>query len=193
MSTNEEPQTEQTKEKKEDISYGLFSHQVSGHFPILHHNGLLYKPAFDAELEFYQNIDKWLPSIVPFIPCYRGIKSIKDIDIINNEKEEKNNNTINYSQHCFIRNKHRMQDKYLILENLTYFYKFPCILDLKIGIRNFSPICNDDKKKEKLKKSWCSTNRSLGIRIGGMKIYNHKNKEYQFIDKYTAIQYNISH
>ena len=213
LSTAEVGEEKKEKEQEKEIDdreFSLFGNQVAGHFPILYYNGSLYKPAPDLEILFYQNILRWLPSIKTFIPKYIGIENIKNINInelsSNNNKimtYNKSNNDdddddddiddINYSKHCFNKNKHRIKNmKFLILEDITNLYYKPCILDIKIGIRHFSPICNNIKKKRKLKKSWCSTNRYLGIRIGGMQIYDNKNKKYQFIDKYSAMQYKIN-
>ena len=58
--------------------FTLFENQVAGTLPMLHADGMLYKPLkTEMEQTFYKNIVKWLPAIKPFIPRYDGMEHIK--------------------------------------------------------------------------------------------------------------------
>ena len=57
----------------------------------------------------------------------------------------------------------------LVLENLTCKYRYPCIMDLKMGTRSYS---DDDNESEKRRKTTYArtTSHSLGTRLCGMQV-----------------------
>jgi inositol-hexakisphosphate 5-kinase len=69
---------------------------------------------------------------------------------------------------------------HLKLENLTYKFKKPCLLDIKMGKFRLSP----DSSKEKIEKSRRKYPflEELGCKICGMKVWNQKEKVYKFFD-----------
>ena len=59
---------------------------------------------------------------------------------------------------------------YIVLENLTAKYRFPCILDLKIGTRQHGDDAPEDKKIRHSMTCADSTSLSLGVRLCGVQV-----------------------
>lgn len=61
--------------------------------------------------------------------------------------------------------------QYILLENLTTGHKHPCVLDLKVGTRQHGDSASASKKLSKTTKVLNSTSGTLGLRLGGMQVY----------------------
>ncbi|XP_037068736.1 inositol hexakisphosphate kinase 1-like [Pollicipes pollicipes] len=61
--------------------------------------------------------------------------------------------------------------KYILLENLTHKYQYPCVLDLKMGTRQYADDDSAAKQQRKKVKVATTTSSSLGVRINGMQVY----------------------
>lgn len=61
--------------------------------------------------------------------------------------------------------------EYILLENLTNKYKHPCVLDLKLGTRQHGDNASAAKKLSKTNKVASTTSGALGLRLGGMQVY----------------------
>jgi len=61
--------------------------------------------------------------------------------------------------------------EYILLENLTNKYKHPCVLDLKLGTRQHGDNASAAKKLSKATKVANTTSGVLGLRLGGMQVY----------------------
>lgn len=62
---------------------------------------------------------------------------------------------------------------YLLLENLVSTYKFPCVLDLKVGARQYADDVSAAKKARKIAKAQNTTSATLGLRLTGMQVLNY--------------------
>jgi len=61
--------------------------------------------------------------------------------------------------------------EFILLENLTYKYKYPCVIDLKVGTRQYGDEASLTKKRSKTAKVENSTSCNMGLRLGGMQVY----------------------
>lgn len=73
---------------------------------------------------------------------------------------------------------------FLLLEDLTAGMKKPCVLDLKMGTRQYGIEADEKKKKSQRRKCMMTTSQQLGVRLCGMQVWNVKTQSYLFEDKY---------
>ncbi|XP_024126280.1 inositol hexakisphosphate kinase 2 [Oryzias melastigma] len=80
--------------------------------------------------------------------------------------------------------KHRNQYKFILLENLTWRYTVPCVLDLKMGTRQHGDDASEEKKANQIRKCQQSTSASIGVRLCGMQVYQSDTAQLMFMNKY---------
>ncbi|GMF08109.1 unnamed protein product [Ambrosiozyma monospora] len=80
--------------------------------------------------------------------------------------------------------KHTRFERFILLEDLTSGMKHPCVLDLKMGTRQYGVEAKVTKMNSQRKKCRQTTSRRLGTRICGMQVWDSRTDLYINRDKY---------
>uniref|UniRef100_A0A914ZPQ2 Kinase n=2 Tax=Parascaris univalens TaxID=6257 RepID=A0A914ZPQ2_PARUN len=77
-----------------------------------------------------------------------------------------------------------VKNRYIVLENIVREFRYPCILDLKMGIRQHGDGIDELKRLRFVSKCERTTSKKYGVRVAGMQYYDASNSMYQCVNKY---------
>lgn len=159
----------------EEAPIEAFTNQVGGHTFALQNQGMLHQGHFvlkqlqdggrgykenmeitcrDREVAFYTTIAEKYPDFTKWIAGFHGVKEVEENGI---------------------------KGRFMALDDLTYGYSKPSVIDLKIGTKTWE----EDAPKEKIERESKKypLQRIIGFRLTGMRVYNAQTNDYDVYDK----------
>ena len=103
------------------------------------------------EVAFYEEVSKNYPTFCQWIARYNGVKEVEG------------------------------RGQFMMLEDLTYGYTKPSVIDLKIGTKTWEEDAPQEKIDRESKKY--PLQRTIGFRLTGMRVFNRETKQYDVYDK----------
>lgn len=186
------------------LEFRPYEFQVAGHVALLRtKSGRLFKPLKRQELWFYTIVGQAFPLLVPFMPEFMGcveitVSQLRNLEGVLMESDDstslKDWNPWSVQMHrarlMEIREFQEPSYSYVVLQDLTYEYKKPAVLDLKMGTKQFGDNASLEKQQSKTLKCLTSTSSTLGFRISGLQKWDTTTNSYRHIHKYDGRKLN---
>ncbi|KAJ9073778.1 hypothetical protein DSO57_1012769 [Entomophthora muscae] len=162
-----------------------FENQVAGHMNILssEDDSIIMKPCLTAEREFYEQ-SPCFPDLLPFLASYMGTLTSAQPEQVSSYESVPTVSTIS------VVTESPDAESYICLENLLCTFSKPSVLDLKLGTVLVDHLASEEKKKRMYAKALATTTHDLGIRVTGMKVYDHTTGQYEVYKRDFGVNLN---
>lgn len=192
-----------------------FLHQVGGHHACVSipQTNMIAKPFDDLhERNFYEHLLH--ENLKGFVPQYFGVRDIEYvIGESGTESDDSHETSLHldasqdgssagdlgvgltanpWSMHCLNKEVAKLRQRgmhtksCLLLEDLTARFRFPCILDIKMGTRAHPDDMSASKAERSQAKCLATTSSAVGLRLCGMQRFDHHLSRYDYVDKYRG-------
>ncbi|KAG7888588.1 hypothetical protein KL925_005317 [Ogataea polymorpha] len=111
--------------------------------------------------------------------------------IIDDDEESLSSPPLMSSPSFVSKRKHTRLERFILLEDLTSGMKHPCVLDLKMGTRQYGVEATEKKRYSQRRKCQQTTSCRLGTRICGMQVWDLKRNCFINRDKYFGRKLNV--
>jgi inositol-hexakisphosphate kinase len=181
LSTTKHPRISQpigsTQTNNENIFLWPYPHQAGGHCcMMMASGGRICKPWKRREHEFYKSVQDH--ELASFVPKFYGCIEVHIADI--DDKEGTVDKTYDNIRTSTGDSEPVSVTKYMLFEDLTYRYRYPCVMDIKMGTAVSGIVCKE------------TTSTTLGFRIIGMKVYNELEEKFSCKDRFWGRQLTMS-
>ncbi|KAL4235627.1 inositol polyphosphate kinase kcs1 [Mactra antiquata] len=82
--------------------------------------------------------------------------------------------------------------KFILLENVAAKFRYPCILDLKMGTRQHGDDAPEAKKNSQMRKCASTTSSAVGLRLIGMQVYQSTSGQFVCQNKYHGRKLSVA-
>lgn len=150
-------------------------HQAAGHAGILEAGPVFAKKTNQQEIDFYNEaklrselqLNALGSELYDWMPVFMGTLTQGAI-----ENPDAITLNLDVSNGLSVQETTTTEDQYIVLQNLLYKYKNPCILDIKLGAVLVDDTVSEEKRQRLAKVSAETTSGSLHFRVCGMKVFN---------------------
>ncbi|GAA6004232.1 inositol polyphosphate kinase family protein [Rhodotorula paludigena] len=153
-----------------------YAHQVGGHAATILASPLssstLIKPASARELAFYSQlgpalddghfVGEWTPAFYGTLRLEGKVGAEGGIDKLDTAGDEAG----------------EVEPEMIVLENLTYRFLHPNVLDIKLGTQLFDEDASDEKKERMRKAAEATTSAETGVRLTGFQVWDAATQAY---------------
>uniref|UniRef100_F1L8A9 Kinase n=1 Tax=Ascaris suum TaxID=6253 RepID=F1L8A9_ASCSU len=77
---------------------------------------------------------------------------------------------------------------FVLMENVVAHFARPCVVDLKMGTRQYGDDASAQKRATQAHKCRTSTSAEMGVRLVGMQLYREETSTYFYVNKYDGRQ-----
>jgi 1D-myo-inositol-tetrakisphosphate 5-kinase/inositol-polyphosphate multikinase len=170
-----------------------YSNAAAGHDGVLSDESgeMVVKPCVQAEIDFYQNTIAEHPNFAELMPTFMGTLSLGAPEQVTDEQVAQLGGDPAAEQEQKDKRLHGAKiatESAIVLENLTFGFKQPNVLDLKLGARLYADGTSEEKAARLDKVASETTSGSLNFRIAGMKVWN--GREFETYDKFYGRKFN---
>lgn len=150
-----------------------FGNAAAGHEGVLSDasGAVVVKPCTQAEIAFYESVAASHPDLVPHLPTFMGTLSLSADKASAVGEDESDTITTADGKVERLHGRKLETDLHIVLENITYGFKKPNVLDVKLGAQLWDEAAKPEKRARLDAISAETTSSSLGFRIAGMRTW----------------------